>query len=132
MAWRAAIQPAAALAGWVAGSARNQGAVEAMGPDALAEAMAGLLLGAHEVGKGGTADRAMLMRMMGQPWASGSAQQQGSKTAALDMGTRLAAALNRAERQLARLPDGRAVVDVEPDGPEAVTPEAQVVVDLGF
>ena len=106
--------------------------MEAMGPEALTEAMVGLLLDAQEIGKGGFSDRSMVVRMMGQPWATGSAQGGASKTAALDMGTRLAAALNRAERQLARLRDGRAVVDVEPDGLDAVTPEAQVIVDLGF
>ena len=133
MARRVAIQPAAeALAGWVAGSARNQQAVEAMGADALGEAMAGLLLGAQEVGKGGTADRAMLIRMMGQPWASGSAQQQGGKVAAVDMGNRLASALNRMERRLGGPAEGGAIIEVEADSPETVTPEAAVAVDLGF
>jgi hypothetical protein len=133
VARRAAIQPAAAaLAGWVGQSARNQDVVEVIGEDALREAMAGLLLGAQEVGKAGFADRSMLMRMMGQPWATGSAQQGGGKAAALEMGGRLAAALTRVEKRLAGPAGSGKVVDVEPDGPDEGTVEARAIADLGF
>jgi hypothetical protein len=115
---------AEALAAWAAATATNQGAVAAIGPARLADVMAALLVGAAQAGKPGFSDRSMLMRMLGQPWATGSAQQQQGKAALADVGTRLTAALNRMEKRLGGpQPTGR-VLDVQLDEGGAAADEA--------
>jgi hypothetical protein len=76
---------------------------------------------AAQNGRAGFSDRSMLAKMMGMPWATGSEQQRGTKTADAELGARLEPALNR---NTAALRGGRypgQIVDVEPDGPAGVT-----------
>jgi hypothetical protein len=59
--------------------------------------------------------------VLGTPWATGSEQQRGTKTATAELGARLERALNR---NTAALRGGRypgPIVDVDPDGSVGVT-----------
>jgi hypothetical protein len=108
------------LADLVMRTAGNQAAVACLGP-VLPAIMAGMVRGAALDGRAGFSDRSMLAKMMGMPWATGSEQQRGTKTAAVELGARLERALNRNTAALRGGPYHGPIVDVEPDGPAEVT-----------